>query len=313
LEALPGKDVNLGTQVAGRLAQVTVSEGDRVKQGQLLARLEPGPLNDAVRQAEAAVAEAEAALRNDASRQARAEKLVQLGVSARQEADDAKAQAEGSAARVETAKAALSTSKTQLARSELRAPFDGVVVRVLAAAGEPVDANKQVVEVAELSFLELRAGTPPQDAARIALGSSASVWTEGVEAHLPAEVFAVAPGVDPTTGTVLLRVRLANPGSLRLGQLANARVDVKNHLGVVAVPSSALVPFEADEAGRVAVVLVDAKQHTKRVPIERGATDGPWTEVRSGVDAGQLVVESGGYALPEGTAVTFEPPAEAKP
>ena len=259
LGALPGRDVKLGPLAPGRLVALAVAEGDRVVEGQLLARLDPAPLGDALRQAEATLAEAEATARKSiAGRLVREERLYALGISAGQEVDDARAQAAGSVARAATARAELHAARDRLSTSELRAPFDGVVVQVMAAEGEPIDANKPVVEVARLDVLELRAVAPAVDLARVREGMPASVTVEGVASRVPAEVIAVSPGVEPTTGAGVLRLRLANPGPLRLGQLGTALVVLESRARSPAVPVSALVPRPGDAAGRLSVVVVES-------------------------------------------------------
>ena len=80
LVALPGSDVKLGPLVAGRLGEVLVAEGDRVRAGQILARLDLTPLRDAVSQSEAQLAQARAQEANAKARLARAEKALQAGV-----------------------------------------------------------------------------------------------------------------------------------------------------------------------------------------------------------------------------------------
>ncbi|HET9753527.1 MAG TPA: efflux RND transporter periplasmic adaptor subunit, partial [Myxococcales bacterium] len=157
LSAPPGMDVKLGPLVAGRLGAVLVGEGDTVHEGQALARLDATPLRDALSQAEAQLAQARAQQRNAEAKLARAEEALKAGVAAAQEVEDdryALAQAEGA---LKSAQAARSTARNQLGRSELRAPFDGVVAHLFVPAGEPVDANRPVVEVARVSPLELRA------------------------------------------------------------------------------------------------------------------------------------------------------------
>jgi multidrug efflux system membrane fusion protein len=148
LVAPPGMDVKLGPLVSGRLAEVLVGEGDKVRQGQVLARLEGTPLRDAVAQSQAQLAQARAQEVNARAKLARAEKALQAGVAAAQEVEDDKFALAQAQAAVKSAVALSSTAGNQLGRSELRAPFDGVVAHVFAAAGEPVDANKPVVEVA---------------------------------------------------------------------------------------------------------------------------------------------------------------------
>ena len=212
LEAPPGMDVKLAPIAAGRLAQVLVAEGDRVRRGQVLARLDVTPLRDLVVQAEAQLAQARAQEANAVTRLGRASQAFAAGVAAGQEVDDARLQSDSAKASVRTAEAVLSTASNQLARGELRAPFDGVVARLLAPAGEPVDPGKPVVEVARVEVLELRAPVPPGLSMRLRPGQAATLSIDGSPGTLfSVTVLAVAPVLDPQSGAALVRLRVPNP------------------------------------------------------------------------------------------------------
>ncbi|WP_158502139.1 efflux RND transporter periplasmic adaptor subunit [Vitiosangium sp. GDMCC 1.1324] len=316
LEAVPGNDVKLAPLAQGRLVSVPVAEGDAVKEGQVVAAIDPAPLRDALAQAQAAVTDAEAAVRNDAEKLHRAEMLVNAGVSARQDADDARAQLAASQAKLKTAQASESIARREVARAELRAPFNGVVAHVFAAPGESVDPSKPVVEVARIEQLELRANIPAASLARLSKGQRAELLVEGAD-PVPGEVFALSPSVDPVTGAGVVRIRVTNPGTLRLGQLALARVALAVHPGVPAVPASALIRSDVTENGkatsRAAVTTVTKEGKTENVPVELGASDGEFVELRAGPPVGQLVVAGGGYAIPDGTTVSFDGGTEPTP
>ena len=312
LETLPGRDVKLGALTAGRLAEVRVAEGDRVAAGQVLARLDALPLGDAVRQGQAQVAQGRAQLSSAEARHARAEKAFALGVAARQEVEDAQLSLEGAKAQLAGAQAQLSTAQNQLARAELRAPFAGVVAKVLAAAGEVVDAGKPLVELSNADFLELRAGVPPADAARLRAGLSATLHVEGAAGPgVSARVIAISPQVDPATGTVLVRLRAKNlDGALREGAVARGRIELATRSGVLLVPVSALVSAPGGDG-----LFVDRVHEgkTERRPLETGLRDAHAVEVLSGLAEGDAVLIDNLYALPEGTPVTVAPAAATPP
>jgi membrane fusion protein (multidrug efflux system) len=302
LVAVPGSDVKMGPLVAGRLAEVLVAEGDRVQKGQLLARLDVTPLRDAVAQAEAQLAQARAQEANAKARLARAEKALQAGVAAAQEVEDNRLALSTAQAAVRGAQATLSTARNQMGRSELRAPFAGVVAHVFAAPGEPVDANKPVVEVARTQELEGRAPVAPAVAASLKPGQRAEVTVDGLPGRtFPARVVAVAPTIDPASGSALVRVRVDNAGgALRLGAFARARIVTELRQNVLRVPRSALLggdhpALEVVEGGKA-----------KRKPVQIGAQDENFAEIVSGLSEGETVIVQGAYALPDGTPVREE-------
>ncbi len=307
LSALPGFDVKLGPLVAGRLQAVLVGEGDQVREGQVLARLDATPLRDQLAQAEAQLSQARAQELNAKQKLERAGKALAAGVAAAQEVEDDRlvlAQADGA---VKSAAAVLSTAKNQLGRSELRAPFAGVVAHVFAAPGEALDAGKPVVEVARTLTVELRAPLAPRLAALLKAGQPAQLHLDALPGRsFPARVLAVAPTVDSATGAALVRLRADNPdGALRIGTFAHAQVQVEIRSGVVRVPVPALL---GDEAG-AAVEVVDAGK-ARRVPVKIGARDRQWAEIAEGLAEGAQVIVQGNYALPDGTPVKAAPGAD---
>ncbi|HEX9577117.1 MAG TPA: efflux RND transporter periplasmic adaptor subunit [Myxococcales bacterium] len=302
LVAVPGSDVKLGPLVAGRLGEVLVAEGDRVQKGQLLARLDVTPLRDAVSQAEAQFAQARAQEANARARLLRAEKALQAGVAAAQEVEDDRLALSTAQAAVRSAQAALSTARNQLGRSELRAPFAGVVAHVFVAPGEPVDANKAVVEVARTEELEVRAPVAPAVAATLKPGQRAELRVDGLPGRtFPARVVAVAPTIDPASGSALVRLRVDNAGgALRLGAFAHARIETDLRHDVLRVPRAALLGGE-----QPAVEVVESGK-AKRKPVQVGAQDENFAEIVSGLAEGDTVIVQGAYALPDGTPVREE-------
>jgi RND family efflux transporter MFP subunit len=291
----PGLDVKLAPLVPGRLAQVLVAEGDKVRKDQVLARLEATPLRDALSQAEAQLSQARAQATNSSVKLSRASQAFDAGVAAGQEVDDARLVQQSASASVHAAEAAVSTARNSLLRSELRAPFDGVVAKIYVPSGEPVDSSKTVVEVARTEVLELRASVSPQLAPVLHAGQRVVI-----EGAADATVLAVAPVVDAATGTLLVRVRVPNPeGALKANSVAQARIVVDVHRGVLLVPKEAVVG-----SGETSAVEIVEQGKAKSVPVKLGYDDGEHVEIVEGLDAGAQVVVQGGYAVPDGTPVT---------
>jgi HlyD family secretion protein len=294
-----------------------VAEGQAVAQGQLLARVDQTAVRDGVAQAEAALAQARAEETAAATKLERAQRAFQAGVAAGQEVDDARAQAAAAQSGVKTAQAAVSTAGNQVARSELRAPFAGVVAQVFAAQGEPVEGNgKPILEVADPRQLELRARVAPAEAARIHAGAPAEVEAPG--GRRGGTVVAVAPTVDTATGTVAVRVRVENAdGALKVGAAGKARVVLAVRAGALVVPRVALVPLdqESSRAGAraLAVEWVGPDGAVTRKAVTVGVEAPGAVEILSGLGEGDTVVTEGAYALPDGTRVRPRAPADGGP
>src|SRR5439155_18523365 len=136
LSAVPGRDVKLGALVPGRVAQLFVAEGDVVTAGTVLGEIEVGPANDELTQARATLAETTASLEAAQAKKTRAEQLLARGIVAAQEVEQARAEAVSAASALERARASVELSLRKVSRSQLKAPFDGVVVAVFVRAGE---------------------------------------------------------------------------------------------------------------------------------------------------------------------------------
>lgn len=297
--APPGRDVKLGPLVPGRLTRLLVAEGDRVRAGQVLGEVETGPASDELQQAEATEREATAAVQAAEARRARTDVLVERGVAARQDAEQEHSAEAAAQAAQQRARAAVELARRKVRRSELTAPFDGVVAAVFIRQGEAVDGSGQpVVELAATDPLELRAWVAPAQAAALHAGLRASLSPE--EAPPSGEVVMVSPALDAQSGNVLVRLRFPNPqGALRLGALGRAWILTGQEERALKVPTSALLP-QAD--GGVALSLVEEGK-VRPLPVELLSEEGTRAVVRAPLDGGESIISEGGYSLPEGSAV----------
>ena len=303
LAGLPNRDAKLAPLVPGRIARVLVTEGDRVSAGQVLAELENAQLKDQERQAEAAVAQAEANLENARASAKRNENLLQRGIAARKEVEDARTQLAVSEAAHRQASAAFSVAKSQLGRAEIRAPFAGTVVRRFLGVGDQVDGSggQPVVEVAAIEALELLGTVPANRLNDIKIGETFKFTTDAAPgATFEARVVAALPAVDPATNNGTVRVRIQNPKRLlKLGQYLSLELPSKESSPRLVVPKQAIYPGESGEPH----VYVVKGEEADMVPVVVGAQTGEQAEIISGVSDGDSVIVNGGYGLPEKSKV----------
>lgn len=299
LAALPNRDAKVAALVPGRIARVLVVEGDKVTEGQPLAELDSSLLKEQERQAEAAVTQAKATVQNATLAAQREETLLTRGVSARKEVEDARTQLAVAQATLQQQEAGLATAKAQVARSTVRAPFAGTVVKRFASAGEQVDgtAAQPVVEVAEISTLELLGTVPAARLHEVRVGESFSLDTAEVPgAQFTARVVNVLPAVDPATNNGTVRIRIDNPKKqLKLGQYLSVNLPLKQQGTALVVPRAAVYP---DEEGKPNVYKVTG-ENAEQVGVEVGVQTKDKAQILSGVSEGDTVVVTGGYGLPE--------------
>jgi RND family efflux transporter MFP subunit len=301
LAAPPGRDVKLGPLVPGKLSLLKVSEGERVRADQVLGEVETGPASDELQQADATAREAESAARTAEAKRARTEVLVERGVAARQDLEQDRSAEASALASEQRAKAAVELARRKVRRSELKAPFDGVVTAVFIRQGEPVDGNGQpVLQVATTDPLELRTFVTQAAATGLRAGMKAWLSTEDGKPPHPGEVVLVSPAVDTQSGNVLVRLRFPNPeGELRLGSLAQARIVKGEESQAAQVPSSALMPL--GDGGLGVALVEDGQVHG--VPVTVRFEEGGQAVVQGELKGGESVIVEGGYSLPDGTPV----------
>jgi RND family efflux transporter MFP subunit len=303
LAALPNQDAKIGALVAGRIERVLVKEGDRVAAGQELAQLENAPLRDQVRQAEAAVSQARANAENARISAERNQRLLERGIAARKEVEDTKTQLAVNEATLKQNEAALSAARAQVARTTIRAPFAGTVVRRFLGIGDQVDGTgaQPVVEVANIDALELLASVPGTRLNQVRTNDSFDFETPAVPgAKFSARVAAVLPAVDPATNNGTVRIRFDNPQHLlKLGMFLTVNLPLKAAANTLFVARQAIYP---DENGEPHVYKVTGDQ-AESVPVKLGAASSDKVEILEGVQAGEVVVLNGGYGLPEKSKV----------
>ena len=287
---LPDRDAQVAPQVAGRIMQLLVREGDRVSAGQPVARIDNAVLVDQASEAEAAVAKTRAERRNAEATRARVERVFEHGIAARQELDDAATRADTARAGESEAETAAKRARRQVERATVRSPLAGVVVRILRRSGELVDGTPStpVVEVADPSHLELVADAVASDLVRITKAAPADVTV----AALPAvawsgAVSAVSPAVDRATGLGTIRVALELGSGPRppIGVLGTARVRVGQLRTTTVVPKQALRAGVGNEA-EIVVCGGDGVAHVRR--IRRGGPAGEKVEA-VGLSLGERV------------------------
>jgi RND family efflux transporter MFP subunit len=302
----PDRDATLAPLVAGLLLAVPVREGQSVSAGEILARIEGAPLDDALRSAEAAQrrAEAEAAFRKSAA--ARTRSLVDKGVASRQDAEADEAAAVSADAAQAEASSALASARRRRDWAELRAPFDGVVVRVFRRPGESVDGTPAtpVIQVASAAGAQVAAEATAETLSRLARDQPAEVEARGSGAVLRARVLRVARAVDSSTGSGEVRLVFdAAAPALPLGLGVEVRVAVGRRERATIVPAKAL---RRSEEGKTEVVVVDQGKAVIR-DVVTGLTEGDRIEVVSGLSGDETVVVDDPIGLAEGTALRERP------
>lgn len=290
-------------RVAGELQDLTLREGDAVRAGQVVARIDPTETQARVRQAEqqASAAQAQVAIgqRQFDNNQA----LVAQGFISKTALDTSLASLDAAKATHQAAVAAAQVARKALADTVLRSPIDGLVAQRLAQNGERVAVEARILEVVDLSRLEVEVLVPAADAARVRVGQAAELRLEGAERSITAQVARINPSAQAGSRAVPMYLSIeggaAQPG-LRQGVFLQGSIAAGTEQAL-AVPLDAV---RTDQAAPYVQVAENGKVVHRKVTTGARAQVGgaTWAAVQ-GLSAGELVLAARVGALPEGTAL----------
>jgi len=163
--------------------------------------------------------------------------------------------------------------------------------------------------VMDTSTLVAKAHIPQAEAVLLKVGDAASLHLPNVDEPVEGHVILVSPALDPGSTTIEIWVEIQKPGSkVKPGMAASLEIVAKTVKDAVAVPSSAVFK-NADEAYYVLLAGSDNKAHQNLVQV--GVKNGELTQIASGIKAGDPVITSGGFAIPDGTAIRIEKPGDS--
>ncbi len=295
-----GQTALVKARVAGELIDLAVREGDTVRQGQVLARIDPleyqARVRQAQQQADAAQAQVDIAQRQYDNNKA----LVDQGFISQTALQNSSASLAGARATQLAAVAALDVARKALDDAVLRAPIGGQISQRLAQPGERVAVEARILEVVNLSRLELEAALPAADAVQVRAGMLAQLQVEGREEPVNARVLRINPSAQASSRSVVVYLGIDNEPGLRQGLFAEGRLGTRN-VQALAVPLSSVrtdkpQPYvQVLEGDRVRHVAV---QPGARTEVTQGPLTTTWVEVQ-GLPEGARVLTAGAGALRE--------------
>jgi len=205
-----------------------------------------------------------------------------------------------------TAEGQMRTAEAQLSYSEIRSPIDGVVTDRPLYAGDLATANQPILTVMNLSRLIAKSHIPQSQAAVLQVGDQAELKIPGLDEPLKGRVSLVSPALDPGSTTIEVWVEAikASP-ALKPGMTVQISMTAKTVKDALVVPTPAV--FKTQE-GSDYIMAAGADGHAHQKIIQVGVRNAEFSQVLSGVIAGEAVITSGGYALPDNTQVKVEAP-----
>lgn len=292
------QEVVIGSELGGlRLVEVVAQVGDRVRRGQLLARLSVDMINAELAQARAGLAEAQALLAEAQANANRARELQPSGMISSQQAQQAITAEQAARARLASLQARLQADELRLRQTRIVAPDDGVISARVATEGAMAQPGQELFRLIRRGRLEWRAEVAAADLARLEPGTPAAVRTpSGVT--LEGTVRQVAPTVDTQTRNGLVYVDLARPGDAKPGMFVRGEFSF-GRSPALTLPQTAVLLRD----GHAVVLRVGADQRVQMAKVQTGRRQGDRVEVLDGLPGDARVVASGGAFLADGDLV----------
>lgn len=302
------ESVVLKSRVDGQVAAVLFTEGQHVKQGEALIRLDPSDFSARLQQAEATAARDQALIDKSRSDTARYTALKARNFVSEEKVNDIRTNEAAAAANLRASQATAKVARLQLSYATISAPFAGIVGARLVFSGSSVKTNETVLAVVnrvrpllisfslpEKHLLQLRAAMASGNGMKI----DASLPGD-TSHHFAGDVHFIDNAVDASTGTILMKAMLPNDDEkLTAGQFLNVSLRLDTLSGAVAVPNEAV---QQGATGNFVYVIDDGQRAAVR-PIKTAAAADGFTAVVSGLKLGETVVTDGQLRLAPGVKV----------
>lgn len=284
--------VSVKARVAGEVRDVLVREGEAVKTGQILIRIDPADYQARLAQAKGALLAARGQLDIATKARDNNQALLAKGFISRNAFDNAASQYEIAAANVESARGALGVAQNALEDTVLRAPITGLVSSRTVQPGEKVSPDNRLLDVVDLRQMEMEAAVPAADITHIAQGQEVAVSVEGLPAPLTGKVARINPATQAGSRSILVYIQVDNPqGVLRAGMFGEAQLTLARKNDVLTVPQSAL----QTSAGNASVFAVEGGKLVRK-PVTLGIRgndgEGAAVEILGGLENGARIVKT---------------------
>ena len=283
---LPNEDVDVRSEISGRVERILFKEGSRVSKGQMLVKLA-----DAELRAQTARAESRRAMAEDEA--ARQKQMFEQELTSQREFDTAMNE-------FNVAKAEADLVRAQLDKTEIKAPFDGKVGLRFVSEGSYVSPATQITSIQDDTPVKLDFSVPERYAGRLKSGDTIRFTVQGTSRGFEGTIYALEPSIDTETRT--LRVRATSPnadGALVPGAFADVEI-VMQERDTVAIPAYALIP---ELKGHRVFVFASGKAEARSVEI--GTRTDESVEIVRGLLPGDTLITSAILQLKPGAAVTI--------
>ncbi len=283
-------EVDIVARTTGPIVELNVEEGDFVRAGQVLARIDAAEIQAQLGIARVNLAEAQLSWN-------RAQDSYREEVISQEAYDLARSTYDGAAAQIVG-------TKILLDYTVIRAPFDGLIIERVVKNAEHVGANARLFRLSDFDPLLCPIQLPEKDLPRLSLGQPSYLTVEAYPGErFPARVLRISPIVDAATGTVKVTLAVEGRNLLRPGMFASVYVQTDLHEDAVVIPKQALVLESVADTVYVVNEAAEDGPMAERRELRLGFEESDALEVLAGVEAGEQIVVIGQDGLSDQTPV----------
>jgi len=294
------REATVRAELGGSMMQVSVEEGQPVRRGALLGRIDARTLDETRDSAASAVKSAEDHLYQVRREAERTEQLVSAGALATRERDTARSSITAAEAQLADARSRLASAERNRGDAIISAPLAGIVSDRAVNAGDVVSPGTALFTIIDPSSMRLEASVPSDELQALRVGATVQFQVRGYDQPFEGRIERIAPQADATTRQVPIYVAIPNKGGrLVAGLFAEGRVVSDSATGLV-VPQNAV-----NMADGMPWVLRVANGRTERVPVTLGLRDARTerVEIASGVSERDVLLRGAAQGITPGTPV----------
>ena len=306
----PEREASVRAQVSGSVLQTLVDQGQTVRAGQTLARIEAGGLQDVFLSARAGVTSASNSADIARRELERSQKLFAAGAIAERDMEQARRSAIAANAALADARARLATAQKQVGNTNVTAPISGIVSEKAVSMGDVVQPGAALYTVVDPRSMRLEGSVPAELLGQVRLGAPVTFTVNGYPGRtFTGRVTRVNPTADPATRQVRIVISIPNAeGRLVGGLFATGRVASETKTGLIA-PVTAV-----DSRSSTPAVFRIKGGKVERVPVQLGVRDdaSERVEIRSGVQVGDTLLLGAAQGITPGTIVNVSTPSDTE-
>lgn len=281
------EEIELRPEIAGKVIKINFDEGSKVKKGDLLVKI-----NDADLQAQLDKVKSQIKLAEE--KEFRSKKLLEQNLISQEEYDVVLNE-------LSSRKADKALLTAQIDKTEIRAPFDGIVGLRSISEGSFINSSISIAVLTKINPIKIDFALPIKHANKVEIGDKVKVTVPNSDKEYTANIYAIDPKVDPTTRTLKVRAKTENgTGILLPGSYAEVEVVLDKNANSISVPTEAVVP---DIGGEMVYLFKNGKAAPSR--IKAGVRTNTEVQVIEGISAGDTVIVSAIIQLRPGIDVSI--------